>query len=278
MNQGTFKFSLSLVALCCASFVWAPVSLGDRLTVNMNEHQISITSNFTGATITLFGAITKIAEPVPIPHPLTLVPIVSREGPVEDIIVVIKGPAEDVTVRRKERVAGIWVNNDSVTFRNVPGFYFVAATRPIDDIADDALRNRNEIGAEHLSLLTDAATLATTSTEEIGIFRKALLRRKAVAGLYGINEQGVELQDNILFNMRLKVPANVPVGEYVAQVLLLRGGIVVGSQPLHPVVAKSGIERMIYNLAHAQPLVYGIIAVTLAILAGWAAAAIFSRR
>lgn len=255
-----------------------PASLGDRLTVNMNEHQISITSNFTGATITLFGAITKIAEPVPIPHPLTLVPIVSREGPVEDIIVVIKGPAEDVTVRRKERIGGIWVNNDSVTFRDVPGFYFVAATRPINEIADDALRNRNEIGAEHLSLLTDAATLATTSPEEIKTFREALLRRKAVAGLYGINERGVELQDNILFNMRLKVPANVPVGEYVAQVLLLRGGIVVGSQPLHPVVAKSGIERWIYNLAHAEPLIYGIIAVSLALLAGWTAAAIFSRR
>lgn len=278
MNRGIAKVSLSILVLCCAVFAWMPASLGDRLTVNMNEHQISITSNFTGATITLFGAITKIAEPVPIPHPLTLVPIVSREGPVEDIIVVIKGPAEDVTVRRKERIGGIWVNNDSVTFRDVPGFYFVAATRPIDEIADDALRNRNEIGAEHLSLLTDAATLATTSPEEIKTFREALLRRKAVAGLYGINERGVELQDNILFNMRLKVPANVPVGEYVAQVLLLRGGIVVGSQPLHPVVAKSGIERWIYNLAHAEPLIYGLIAVSLALLAGWTAAAIFSRR
>lgn len=278
MNRGLGKASLGLAALCCTILAWAPSALGDRLTVNMDEHQISITSNFTGATITLFGAITKIAEPTPIPHPLTLAPIVSKEGSVEDIIVVIKGPAEDVTVRRKERIAGIWVNNDSVTFRDVPGFYFVAATRPIDEIADDALRNRNEIGAEHLSLLTDAATLATTPTEEINTFREALLRRKTIAGLYGINEHGVELQDNILFNMRLKVPANVPVGEYVAQILLLRDGIVVGSQPLHPVVAKSGIERWIYNLAHASPLIYGLIAVTLAILAGWTAAAIFSRR
>lgn len=278
MTRRTAKATISLLALCCALVAWVPVSLAERLTVNMDEHQISITSNFTGATITLFGAIQKIAEPVPIPHPLTLVPILSKEGPIEDIIVVIKGPAEDVTVRRKERVAGIWVNNDSVTFRDVPGFYFVAATRPIDEIADDALRNRNEIGAEHLSLLTDTATLASTSTEEISTFRKALLRRKTIAGLYGINEHGVELQDNILFNMRLKVPANVPVGEYVAQVLLLRGGVVVGSQPLHPVVAKSGIERWIYNLAHSIPLIYGLVAVAIAMAAGWTAAAIFTRR
>lgn len=277
MNRTALRFSGVLAGLCTGLLLLTQSSSSERLTVNMTAHQISITSNFTGATITLFGAIKKIAEPVPVPHPLTLVPIRSREGPVEDIIVVIKGPKEEVTVRRKERVAGIWVNNDSVTFRNVPGFYFVASTRPITEIADDALRNRNEIGAEHLLFLTDAAALIDNTATEIETFRDALLRRKTLAGLYGINEQGVELQDNILFNMRLRIPANVPVGEYVAQILLLRDGIVVGSQPLRPVVAKSGIERWIYNFAHTIPLIYGLVAVALAMLAGWIAALIFRR-
>ncbi len=263
--------------LCAGLLLVTRTSLSERLTVNMTAHRISITSNFTGATITLFGAIQKIAEPVPVPHPLTLVPILPAEARVDDVIVVIKGPPEDVTVRRKERVAGIWVNIDSITFQDVPGFYFVASTRAIADIVDDALRSQNEIGAEHLSLLTDAATRARTPEAEIDSFRAALIRRKTRAGLYGINEEGVELQDNILFSMRLKVPANVPVGEYVAQILLLRDGIVVGSQPLKPVVAKSGIERWIYNLAHSIPLIYGLVAVALAMAAGWTAAWIFRK-
>lgn len=277
MNRAALKFSGILASACVGLLFLTQSSTSERLTVNMTAHQISITSNFTGATITLFGAIQKIAEPIPIPHPLTLVPVRPRQGPVEDVIVVIKGPAEDVTVRRKERVAGIWVNNDSVTFQNVPGFYFVASTRPITEIADDTLRSQNEIGAEHLSLLTDAAALADNTTAEIETFREALLRRKTMAGLYGVNEHGVELQDDILFNMRLRIPANVPVGEYVAQILLLRDGIVVGSQPLRPVVAKSGIERWIYNLAQSMPLVYGLVAVAMALLAGWTAALIFRR-
>lgn len=277
MNRLAFKFSGILASACAGLLFLTQSSTSERLTVNMTAHQISITSNFTGATITLFGAIQKIAEPILVPHPLTLVPVRPRQGPVEDVIVVIKGPAEDVTVRRKERVAGIWVNNDSVTFQNVPGFYFVASTRPIAEIADDTLRSQNEIGAEHLSLLTEATALANNTTAEIETFREALLRRKTRAGLYGVNEHGVELQDDILFNMRLRIPANVPVGEYVAQILLLRDGIVVGSQPLRPVVAKSGIERWIYNLAHSMPLVYGLIAVAMALLAGWTAALIFRR-
>ena len=277
MNRRALKFSGILATVCAGLLFLTPSSTSDRLTVNMTSHQISITSNFTGATITLFGAIQKFAEPIPVPHPLTLEPVRPRQGPVEDIIVVIKGPAEDVTVRRKDRVAGIWVNNDSVTFNDVPGFYFVASTRPIEEIADDTLRNQNEIGAEHLSILTDASTFADNTAAEVATFREALIRRKTAAGLYGINEQGVELQDHILFNMRLRIPANVPVGEYVAQILLLRDGIVVGSQPLKPVVAKSGIERWIYNLAHAVPLIYGLVAVALAMLAGWTAALIFRR-
>lgn len=275
MTRRSTKILVGISALSAGLLLLAQTSIGERLTVNMTAHQISITSNFTGATITLFGAIQKIAEPTPVPHPLTLVPIRPNRGPIDDVIVVIKGPPEDITVRRKDRVAGIWVNNDSATFRQVPGFYFVASTRPIREIIDVSIRDRNEIGAEHLALPVDIPTLNNKTGRQIQIFREALIRRKTLAGLYGVNETGVILQDNILFNMRLSVPANVPVGEYVAQILLLRDGIVVGSQPLKPVVAKSGIERWIYNLAHSIPLIYGLVAVTLAVLAGWTAAWIF---
>lgn len=277
MSRGSSTAAVSIAVLCAALLLVTGSALSERLTVDMTAHRISITSNFTGATITLFGAIQKIAEPVPVPHPLTLVPVVPGKARVDDVIVVIKGPAEEITVRRKERVAGIWINTDSVTFHDVPGFYFVASTRPLIDIVDDTLRSQNEIGAEHLSLLTDAAARTRTTEAEIDIFRTALLRRKTQAGLYGINEQGVDLQDNILFSMRLRVPANVPVGEYVAQILLLRDGIVVGSQQLRPVVAKSGIERWIYNFAHSIPLLYGLAAVAMAMAAGWTAAWIFRK-
>jgi uncharacterized protein (TIGR02186 family) len=272
------KNTISFVVLAIGLSLFAQGSLGERLTVNMTTHEIAITSNFTGATITLFGAIQKIADPNLVPHPLTLVPIQPKQGPVEDIVVVIKGPPEDVTVRRKERVAGVWVNNNSMTFKNVPGFYFVASTQPLDLIADEALRARNEVGADHLALTVDPEELEGFTEAEARDFRAALFRRKTASGLYGIDERGVVLQDRTLFNMRLKIPANVPVGEYVAQILLLRDGKVVGSQPLYPRVEKSGIERWIYTIAHSIPFVYGFIAVGLAALAGWTASLIFRQK
>lgn len=272
------KLTFIAIALTVSVLALTGTSLGERLSVNMTAHEIAITSNFTGATITLFGAIQKIAEPAPVPHPFTLVPIRPKQGPVEDIVVVIKGPDEDITVRRKERVAGVWVNNKSATFQNVPGFYFVASTQPLDDIVDDAVRSRNEIGAQHLSIRLAPEHVGTMTEGEAANFREALIRRKTNSGLYGMDQTGVVLQDRTLFSMRLKIPANVPVGEYVAQILLLRDGKVVGSQPLKPRVEKSGIERWIYTIAHSIPFVYGLVAVALAALAGWTAALIFRQK
>jgi hypothetical protein len=40
-------------------------------------------------------------------------------------------------------------------------------------------------------------------------------------------------------------------------------------------VRKVGLERWIYNLAHQKPLIYGILSLTIAILAGWLASAVF---
>lgn len=270
------------LAMCFVSILallGLPTSAGgERLTVNMTAHEIAITSNFTGATITLYGAIQKIAVPTPIPHPLTLEPLSEKHGPVEDIVVVIKGPNEDVTVRRKDRVAGVWVNNRSMTFHDVPGFYFVASTNPLAQITDEDLRWRNEVGAEYLALSTNPEEEAGFTEEERKTFHDALIRRKTASGLYGSDEAGVTLQDRTLFSMNLRIPANVPVGEYVAQILLLRDGKVVGSQPLKPRVEKSGMEEWIYTIAHSIPFVYGFFAVFLAGLAGWTASLIFRQK
>ena len=40
-------------------------------------------------------------------------------------------------------------------------------------------------------------------------------------------------------------------------------------------VKKVGLERWLYNLAHDQALIYGLMSLAIAIAAGWAASAFF---
>lgn len=191
---------------------------------------------------------------------------------------IVRGPNEDVTVRRKERVAGIWINRAAVTFEDVPGFYFVASTRKLEDIVSEPMLHREEIGTERLSLTRYEAQLDNLTEAEIDDFRKAIIRQREISHLFGQADGGVLLQDNTLFSMRVDIPANVPVGDYVAKVMLVRDGQVIGSKSLFPSVNKTGIERMIYRFAHGSPFFYGVTAVLMAVLAGWAASAIFRRR
>src|SRR5207248_11390524 len=81
---------------------------GDGIVADLSSHLIAITTGFTGASVVLFGA---------------------TEGR-GDIIAVVRGPEREAKVWRKGKVAGIWVNAESVTFSNVPIFYTLAASMP----------------------------------------------------------------------------------------------------------------------------------------------------
>jgi len=42
-------------------------------------------------------------------------------------------------------------------------------------------------------------------------------------------------------------------------------------------VSKAGVERLLFRMAHDQPLLYGLIALLIAAVAGWGASELFRR-
>jgi uncharacterized protein (TIGR02186 family) len=230
----------------------------DPLVTDLSEHVISIQSNFTGAKVLLFGAVgAEVAGN-------------------RDIVIVVRGPDEPVVVRRKARVGGIWINLDSATLNNVPGYYAVVSTRPLAAIAPPAVLERNAIGTGHLRLPIQAAS-ATAGAGEVETFRAALVRLKRARGLYREDPRGVIFLGTSLFRAEVEMPANVPVGVYTAKVYLFENGALAHAQSSPLYVGKAGFERIVFNLAHKQPLYYGIGAVFIACFAGWAASAAFRR-
>jgi len=240
-----------------------------RISAALTEELVEIRSNFAGAELTLFGAAAGLGES-------------------DDIVMVVRGPQRDLRVMRKEQVAGVWVNAAPVRFETVPRFYAVASTRPLEDFATFSALRRNSIGMEHLRL--SAPETERTETRfgvtdvrvsdlgaDIVAYRAAVVRNKAREDLYAEAPGGVEIIENGLFAARLYLPPVTPTGVYDVEVYLFRGGepIARWSQTLD--VVKAGAERAIYDLAHDHPLVYGVLAVIMAVLAGWIAA-VFGRR
>lgn len=220
------------------------------LVADLSNHLIAITTDFTGTNVLLFGAV---------------------DGP-GDVIVVVRGPVNDQIVRRKERVAGIWVNRTSVEFRSVPSFYAVASTRPIEELLDEPTRARHSIGLDTLRLMAPES-----ERDLLPDFRAALHRIKISQALYRPDTINVNFLGNTLFRADINFPSNVPIGSYVVEVLLVRDGEVASAQTTPLVISKIGIGADIFEFAHRHAFFYGLATVVLALLAGWAAHLVFRR-
>jgi uncharacterized protein (TIGR02186 family) len=230
------------------------------LVSGLSTDLIQITSNFTGADIVLFGAIEPSED-------------LGAEGD-QDLVVVIRGPALDMMVRRKERILGVWVNREQVAFSGLPGYYFLASTRPLDDIASPPTLERFRLGTSNLEYSTGAGI----DPEEADAFRAAAIRDRKRERLYWESPTGIEFLSRTLFRARIPVPASVPPGLYRAEVYLFQGGTVVSAQSSPLFIDKSGFERRVYDFAYQRSLAYGISAVLMAIMLGWLASVAFRPR
>ncbi len=224
---------------------------GSTVETGLSSHRISITSSFTGTELLLFGT-------------------VEAGG---DIMVLVRGPETDVAVRRKERVGGIWVNRNPLRFLHVPSYYAVAANRPLDEIAPDYVLEQLQAGIQHLHFEAVGAKPGI----DVADYREAILRTRRDNGLFREDDDAVNFIGKKLFHTRLEFPANVAVGSYLVQVYLIERGEIVGAQSSPVFIAKTGVERAIFDLAHQQPALYGLAAILIALFAGWLAAAVFRK-
>jgi uncharacterized protein (TIGR02186 family) len=247
------------LVFCLAGLLLAfPAAAQPRIVTDLSTKRIDIEYSFNGADLLLFGAIDAGRRPL--------------ERPL-DVVVVVRGPEAPVTVRRKERVAGIWVNTEAVEFQTSPSFYRLISTRPVASFASEQTLAIYELGVDQLHF--SPASAGDQSGADIRSFRDGFVRVRERLGLFGEAGEGVTLLSDVLFRAQLRIPSRVPIGTYSAEVYLFANGKVAARTTVPLQVQKSGFERFLYTWAHTEPFGYGLVAVMIAALAGWGAAALF---
>ncbi len=235
-----------------------PAAAQEQIVAGMSQNRVSITADFEGSEILIYGAV-KRDTPVP-----------EGKGPLE-VIVTVEGPSTAVTVRRKDRVAGIWLNNAEVRVDSAPSFYAVATTGPLDHILSETEDLRHAITIERVI----RAVGITAEAEQAGDFLLGLQRVRTNEGRYRVLQGKIELTEETLFRTDIMLPSNLTEGEYKVRLFLLRDQRVIASQERVIGVRKEGLERWIFNLAQEQPLLYGLLSLVLAAVSGWGASAAF---
>lgn len=235
-----------------------PVQAGEEVVLGLSQNRVSITTNFDGSEILIFGAV-KRQEAIP-----------TESGPLH-VIIAVSGPALPITVRRKEKRYGIWINTDAVEVDEAPSFYAVATSGPFEEVLKDVEDLRHHISIPR-AIRSVGAPMSVSDSES---FTEALIRIRENSDLYQLNEGSVDVTEETLFGASVALPANLTEGHYTARIFLTRDGLVVDVHEAGIDVQKVGLERFLYNLAHERPLIYGLLSLAIAIAAGWLASAVF---
>ena len=249
MSGRGFRILLAAALLCVAPLRGGPAA--QELIADLSRHLVAITTGFAGTDVLLFGATEKAG----------------------DVIIVVVGPTRREIVRRKSRIAGIWVNDAKLAFKDVPSYYGLAASKPIETLLSAAAMRRHGIGIQYLSLKPERQI----DDDDLAEFRAGFLRYKILNGLFTVRPRDVVFLGKRLFRSSIYFPANVPTGTYTVQVFLVRDGRVVSAQTTPLIIAKVGVGADVYYFAHNSSVLYGIIAVVVALLAGLFAGVVFRK-
>ncbi len=233
----------------------------ETIDIGVSTDEIAITSDFTGADLTIFGALGNTDS------------YLQAIGQY-DIVVSLEGPRKDTTLRKKSSFFGIWINRKSMTFSDVPESYSIASTRVIDTITSPLELGNVSIGISDIRL---SPLRSYGDISDLKDFRDAFRRLKISEGLFESNDGGVRFISPNLFKATLRLPANVPNGVHTVHAYLFKSGVFVMEKKLPLRVIKTGFEQAITDAAHINPLPYGIFAVLLAVITGWSASLVFRR-
>ncbi|MBL4639843.1 MAG: TIGR02186 family protein [Kordiimonadaceae bacterium] len=224
----------------------------NALVTDLSKPRIEIRYSFDGAQLILFGAVGASS--------------IDLVNDFYDIVIVVRGPAAQTVVRRKDKVGGIWVNNDNTVFPTAPGYYAVAASRPLSDIATPTVYASYGIGFGNLPLLTTSERGLVAPEKS---FRDALFRIRSAQGLFRQEQDSIVKLSEGLFKTDIHLPATVPDGDFSVETFLFQSGRLKSRDRISLNVSKEGFERAAYEFAHGFPFFYGLTAVIVAIAAGW---------
>lgn len=236
----------------------------ETVQADVSTRRVAVTASFSGTEVVVFGAVDNSRQ-------------TSAEAGLYDVVIVLVGTPSRLVARRKAKVAGLWINVQSLVFDSVPSYYAIASTRPLEEVASEDVLKANDIGFEHVPMVLSSGTFRGPPSKEIREFRDAIVRIKQRERLYQQEQYGVAFIGPSLFRASIDLPANVTVGPFDTRVYLFRDGELLSQYTVRLNLEREGLEALLHAFALRHSLLYGLVAVVMAVGAGLVATAIFSR-
>jgi uncharacterized protein (TIGR02186 family) len=250
-------------ALLLGAALAAAPARAERLIVSVSNHRVTVTPNYSGEELVLFGSVEKDAS----------TPAARNNY---DLVVTVSGPPADMVTRRKERKFGIWINTDYRQFLQVPTYLALFSNRPFDAIASPDVERRQQLGLNNV-LLTQRVGPDYADVVPNDAFRSAFVRLRSEHGLYRQDTAAVTFLTPTLFRTGIPLPAEVPIGTYGVEIKLFSDGALVTRTETSFEIVKVGFEQFVATRARQDGFVYGLVTAFMALMTGWIASIVFRK-
>ena len=250
-------------SLVLAAALATSTGRAERLIASVSNHRVTVTPNYAGEELVLFGSVEKDARTP------------ANRGNY-DLVVTVSGPRADMVTRRKEHKFGIWINTDSRQFLKVPSYLALFSNRPFDAIASPEVQRRQGLGLNNV-VLTQRVGPDYADVVPNDPFRSAFVRLRSEHGLYREATSAVTFLTPTLFRTGIPLPGEVPIGTYDVEIKLFADGAMVARTETAFEIVKVGFEQFIANAARNNGLAYGLVTAFMALMTGWMASIVFRK-
>jgi uncharacterized protein (TIGR02186 family) len=181
------------------------------------------------------------------------------------VAVLVSGPAGALALRTQARLWGtFWAPSGHVTFEHVPAVYLLRTSAPLPDLASAEVLRTLDLGYDTFR----PAPAQRTASE----FFPELIRLKESERLFQVSAGDVRMEPTPGGGRRvtalLTLPARAPAATYRVQLFGFRDGRLALRVEDAFTLSRGTVNAFVGALAREQGLVYGIVAVVVAVGAG----------
>lgn len=227
------------------------------LTCEVSPAHVPITVSYHGARLTIAG----------------------KSAADDDLVVKISTKPADSTMKYKGKAAGLfWMKKGSVEFKGVPAVYLVHTTADLQGILADEERQQYQLGYDAMAKVARIEDGKGQPVERKWF--DEFIRFKEKEMVYGIHQGTISRrpgEGGNTFEIVVNWPYQALPGVYNVEAFAVNGGRVVDTAATTFEVERVGMTATLSKMAVDQAVLYGIMAVVIAMAAGFAVGAIFKK-
>lgn len=238
----TRRSTIARIACLCAlielsaAVAWADVPVS----VSVSQSLIRITPRYQGELVRVTGT-----------------------APADCAVVVkLTSPRGEAHFSKKGKVGPLWLSVGKVSFNNVPTMYKLKSNAPINDLLTVREQEKYVLGRRGLK-----ASISGRPSLDRNVYLDEMILIREQRRFFSFHQNAVHRQGTS-FSTTFFWPPNGPPGHYHVEAFAVLQGHVVGMAETGVQVQIVGIEAWVRRLAVAHGVLYGILAVLIAVASG----------